>query len=48
MIDVFRAAGFTNVAITHRFDCFAGTTKERTARRYGVVGVNVSAIRGSL
>jgi hypothetical protein len=31
------------VSITHRFDCFAGTSKERTARRYGVVGVNISA-----
>jgi hypothetical protein len=36
------------VAITNRFDCFAGTTKERTARRYGVVGVNVSAIRAAV
>jgi hypothetical protein len=46
MIGVFQSAGFTSVAITHRFDCFAGTTKERTARRYGVAGVNVSAVRG--
>ena len=48
MIDVFQAAGFGGVAITHRFDCFVGTTKERTAHRYGVVGVNVSAVRGSV
>ena len=48
MIGVFQSAGFNDVAITHRFDCFAGTTKERTARRYGVVGVNVSAIRGTV
>jgi len=48
MIGVFQSAGFTNVAITRRFDCFVGTTKERTARKYGVVGVNVSAIRGSV
>jgi hypothetical protein len=27
-------------------DCFAGTSKEKTARRYGVIGVNLSAIRG--
>jgi hypothetical protein len=40
---VFQAAGFHDVATTARFDCFAGTTKERTARRYGVVGVNLSA-----
>jgi hypothetical protein len=24
---------------------FAATTKERTARRYGVIGVNLSAVR---
>jgi hypothetical protein len=28
-----------------RYDCFAGTTKETTARRYGVKGVNLSAVR---
>jgi hypothetical protein len=38
-------AGFSDVAIARRFDCFLGTTKERTARRYGVVGVNVTAKR---
>jgi hypothetical protein len=31
--------------VLERFDCFAGTTKERTARRYGVFGVNLAAIR---
>jgi hypothetical protein len=44
MIEAFRQAGFDNVAITHRYDCFEGTTKERTARRYGVIGVNLSAV----
>jgi hypothetical protein len=44
MIEAFAAAGF-GARIETRFDCFAGTTKERTARRYGVVGVNVSAQR---
>jgi hypothetical protein len=33
------------VRITHHFDCFAGTTKERTARKYGVMGVNLRAVR---
>jgi hypothetical protein len=33
------------VRITDRFDCFGGTSKEKTARRYGVIGVNLSAIR---
>jgi hypothetical protein len=42
MIDVFASAGFRARIVT-RFDSFAGTTKERTARRYGVVGVNVLA-----
>jgi hypothetical protein len=42
MIEAFATAGF-NARIVTRFDCFAGTTKERTARRYGVVGVNVLA-----
>ena len=46
MISVFQSAGFARVAITHRYECFVGTTKERTARRYGVVGVNVSAVGG--
>jgi hypothetical protein len=38
-------AGFTGVRITDRFDCFGGTSKEKTARRYGVIGVNLSAVR---
>jgi len=32
-------------AETHRFDCFEAASKERTARRYGVIGVNLSAVR---
>jgi hypothetical protein len=43
---VFEAAGFREVSITHKFECFVATTKERTARRYGVVGVNLSAVLG--
>lgn len=44
MIDLFASAGFSP-RIVARFDSFAGTTKERTARRYGVVGVNLLATR---
>ena len=47
MIDVFASAGFTDVAITARFECFEGTTKQGTARRYRVVGANLSAVRAS-
>jgi len=28
-----------------RFDCFVGSSKEKTARKYGVRGVNVIAIK---
>ncbi|HKW02320.1 MAG TPA: hypothetical protein VJN96_21030 [Vicinamibacterales bacterium] len=41
---MFAAAGFSQVAITHRFDCFNGTTKVRTARRYRIEGVNLAAV----
>ena len=44
-MEAFRSAGFDTVEIVDRFDCFAGTSKERTARRYRVVGVNLSAVR---
>jgi hypothetical protein len=33
------------VAIVARFDCFAGTSKESVARKFGVMGVNVTATR---
>jgi hypothetical protein len=38
-------AGFNGVSITHRFDCFEATPKQKTARKYGVLGVNLSAVR---
>lgn len=45
MLETFAAGGFHDPRIVGRFDCFAGTSKERTARRYGVVGVNLLATR---
>jgi hypothetical protein len=45
LISAFASAGFEVPRIVARFDCFAGTTKERTARRYGVGGVNLLAIQ---
>jgi hypothetical protein len=44
---VLTETGFAEVTITHRFDCFQGTSKEGTARKYGVIGVNVFARRSS-
>jgi hypothetical protein len=45
-VAAFEDARFTDVKITHRFDPFGSTSKEKTARRYGVIGANLSAIRG--
>ncbi len=35
--------GFRDVRVTAHFDCFRGTKKENTARKYGVRGANVIA-----
>jgi hypothetical protein len=40
---VLAKIGFRDVRIVERFDAFQGTSKERTARTYGVLGVNVYA-----
>jgi hypothetical protein len=45
---MFTEAGCADVTITHRYHCFEGTTKESTARRYGVQGINLSAVRARL
>jgi len=35
--------GFIDIRVTDRFECFRGTSKERTALKYGVIGVNIYA-----
>jgi hypothetical protein len=45
---VLEAVGFTEVDVREHFDCFRGTSKERTARKYGVQGVNVYARKPGL
>jgi len=47
-LDVFASAGFANVTLTYRYNCFEGTSKQTTARRYRVQGVNLSAMRREL
>ena len=42
---MLEAVGFTSVRITEYFDPFGGTSKERVARKYGVRGVNVHALK---
>ena len=37
--------GFAGVALRERFDPFRGTSKENVARKFGVIGVNVFAIK---
>jgi len=39
------AVGFERVRVVARFDPFAGTSKEGTARKFGVRGVNVEAFK---
>ena len=43
MTEVLKAMGFEGVSILERFDCFRATTKEATARKYGVHGANIFA-----
>jgi hemoglobin len=38
-VDAFSSARFEDVCVVGRFDCVAGTNKERMARRYGVIGI---------
>ena len=43
MIPVLTAAGFVEIVLKDRFECFRGTSKEKTAIKYGVLGMNVYA-----
>ncbi|MFB3920794.1 MAG: hypothetical protein ACE145_03685 [Terriglobia bacterium] len=43
MIEVLSRYGFEEAQIVERFDCFRATTKEGTARKYGVHGANIFA-----
>ena len=41
MVEALSEAGLSEVRITQRFDCFRGTSKEGTAKQFGVRGANV-------
>jgi hypothetical protein len=45
LVDVLGAAGFADVRVTESFDPFRGSSKEKTARHFGVQGVNVAAVK---
>jgi hypothetical protein len=42
-MEVLSSIGFKDVNVAERFDPFRGTSKEGTARKFGVTGVNVLA-----
>jgi len=42
---VLESVGLTSLRITEYFDPFGDTSKERVARKYGVRGVNVHALK---
>ena len=42
---MLEAIGFGSVRMAEYFDPFGGTSKERVARKYGVRGVNVHALK---
>jgi len=45
LLEVLPTIGFRSVELRDRFDAFRGTSKERLARKYDVMGVNVFARR---
>ena len=42
---VLEDIGFRSVRVSEYFDPFGGTSKERVARKYGVRGVNLHALK---
>jgi hypothetical protein len=48
MIEVLNRLALKDVRITERFDCFRATSKEPTARKYGVHGANIFARKPGL
>jgi hypothetical protein len=42
---VIEHAGFREAKVAEKFDPFLGTNKEKTARKYGVDGVNFLAYK---
>ena len=45
LVQGLTAAGFEDVRVVRSFDPFIGASKERTARRYRVRGVNLLGIK---
>jgi hypothetical protein len=39
--------GLVNARVVARFDCFRGTSKEKTARKFGVHGMNAFACKSA-
>jgi len=45
MLNALNQWGFEEVQIQRRFDCFRATSKEGTARKYGVHGANIFGLK---
>jgi hypothetical protein len=45
MLALLQQTGFRNAALQRVFDSFAGTSKERVARKYAVRGANFIAYK---
>ena len=45
LLEVLGRVGFREVELRERFDAFRGTSKERIARKFEVIGANVFARR---
>jgi hypothetical protein len=41
LVEALSDAGLQGVEVKGSFDCFAGTSKESVARKFGVRGINV-------
>ena len=46
LVSLLGEIGFSGVKIIETFDCFRGTSKEGVAKKFGVKGVNVIALKG--
>ena len=45
LLGTLGSVGFVGVEPYRRFDCFRGTSKERIARKFEVIGITVVAMK---
>ena len=47
-MSTLESLGFEDVRITHRYRPFDGTNKEAVTTKFGVIGINVHALKPNL